>query len=145
MPRFLIRNRICKPACRISRSGNALSWSACAEFCSRQSFMRVCPLTAGKPSAPSTSKQSAYGVARHCPHLSTWRRRSRPEAHGDSAEGWLYRTAVRTGLNELRREMRRSRYESLFGFFGASRKLPTPEDLRAAKEEREKVWLTTPI
>src|SRR5437764_14743629 len=40
---------------------------------------------------------------------------ARPEAHGDKAEGWLYRTAVRTGLNELRREMRRSRYESLFG------------------------------
>src|SRR6266581_4319158 len=31
---------------------------------------RLCPLTAGKPSAPSTSKQSAYGVARHCSHLS---------------------------------------------------------------------------
>jgi DNA-directed RNA polymerase specialized sigma24 family protein len=30
---------------------------------------------------------------------------SRPEAHGDKAEGWLYRAAVRTGLNELRREM----------------------------------------
>ncbi len=62
-----------------------------------------------------------------------------PGAHGEKAEGWLYRTAVRTGLNELRREMRRSRYESLFGFFTSGRKLPTPEDVRAANEEKDKV------
>jgi RNA polymerase sigma-70 factor (ECF subfamily) len=62
-----------------------------------------------------------------------------PKAHGEKAEGWLYRTAVRTGLNELRREMRQSRYENLFGFFNAGRKSPTPEEIRAAQEEREKV------
>jgi RNA polymerase sigma-70 factor (ECF subfamily) len=64
---------------------------------------------------------------------------SRPEAQGDKAEGWLFRTAVRTGLNELRRQMRRSRYETLFGFFDASRKSPSPEDVRVAEEERENV------
>ena len=63
----------------------------------------------------------------------------RPKAHGERAAGWLYRTALRTGFNELRREMRRRRYESLFGFFNASRKSPTPEDVRSAGEEREKV------
>ena len=59
----------------------------------------------------------------------------------------IYRTAVRTGLNELRRETRRSRYESLFGFFtgGQSRKSPTPEEIHAAKEEREKVRLVLSI
>ena len=62
-----------------------------------------------------------------------------PSAHGEKVEGWLYRTAIRTGINELRREMRRSRYETLFGLFGLSRKSPTPEDIRAVNEEREKV------
>src|SRR5437764_5522 len=38
-----------------------------------------------------------------------------PDAHGKGADGWLYRTAVRMALNELRREARRSRRESLFG------------------------------
>src|SRR5438093_1085149 len=29
-----------------------------------------------------------------------------PAAHGEKADGWLYRTAVRMALNELRRELR---------------------------------------
>jgi hypothetical protein len=28
-----------------------------------------------------------------------------PNAHGDGAEGWLYRTAVRGALDELRRQL----------------------------------------
>ena len=66
-----------------------------------------------------------------------------PSAHGDQAEGWLYRTAVRTALNELRRATRRSRYEALFGFIptGKARSAPTPEDVRAANEESENVRL----
>jgi RNA polymerase sigma-70 factor (ECF subfamily) len=51
----------------------------------------------------------------------------------------LYRTAVRMALNELRREARRNRYESLFGLL---RKSPaTPEELHAAHEEQERVRL----
>ena len=66
-----------------------------------------------------------------------------PNAHGDWAEGWLYRTAVRTALNELRRQTRRSRYERLFGFIpsGKARSSPTPEDVRAANEESGNVRL----
>ena len=63
-----------------------------------------------------------------------------PKANGDHAEGWLYRTAVRTGLNELRRETRRARYERLFGFMPSGRAAaPTPEDLRVAKEQSQSV------
>ena len=63
-----------------------------------------------------------------------------PNANGDRAEGWLYRTAVRTGLNELRRETRRSRHERLFGFISSGKaSAPTPEDLRAAKEQSHSV------
>ena len=36
-----------------------------------------------------------------------------PKAQGENAEGWLYRTAIRSGLDELRRQHRRSRYERL--------------------------------
>src|ERR1043166_1442305 len=42
--------------------------------------------------------------------LKLWRTR---RAQGEKAEGWLYRTAVRTALNELRAEARRNRYERL--------------------------------
>jgi DNA-directed RNA polymerase specialized sigma24 family protein len=60
-----------------------------------------------------------------------------PKAQGENAEGWLYRTAVRMGQNELRREMRRNRYESLFGFFRVSP--TTPEELLSGRQEEEKV------
>jgi RNA polymerase sigma-70 factor, ECF subfamily len=59
-----------------------------------------------------------------------------PKAHAENPEAWLYRTAVRMGLDELRSQMRRLRYESLLGF---ARATPTPEELHAAAEERERV------
>ncbi len=61
-----------------------------------------------------------------------------PEAQGAKAEGWLYRTAVRIGLDELRRHTRRSRYESLVRFV---RTAPTPEEVRSSQEEHEQVRL----
>lgn len=61
-----------------------------------------------------------------------------PKAQAGNAEGWLYRTAVRIGLNELRSEIRRSRYERVFGLVRGS---PTPEEAHATKEEQEKVRL----
>jgi RNA polymerase sigma-70 factor (ECF subfamily) len=59
-----------------------------------------------------------------------------PQAHSTIAEAWLYRTAVRLGLDELRRQMRRSRYESLLA---RVRGTPTPEDIHSATEERYRV------
>ena len=64
-----------------------------------------------------------------------WRTR---RAHGEQAGGWLYRTAVRTGLNELRRRVRGSRHESLSD---APPGAPTPEEVRAAREQQEHVRL----
>jgi RNA polymerase sigma-70 factor (ECF subfamily) len=58
------------------------------------------------------------------------------QAQGAAAEGWLYRTAVRIGLDELRRKTRRGRYESLVRFVRA---VPTPEDIRSSQEEHEQV------
>jgi len=59
-----------------------------------------------------------------------------PQAQGENSEAWLYRVAVRTGLDELRRETRRTRREGLIRFF---RNSPTPEDIRASKEDQENV------
>jgi RNA polymerase sigma-70 factor (ECF subfamily) len=59
-------------------------------------------------------------------------------AQGEGAEGWLHRTALRAGLDELRRVTRRARYEALVSFFRAT---PTPEEIRSSEEERERVRL----
>jgi RNA polymerase sigma-70 factor (ECF subfamily) len=65
-----------------------------------------------------------------------WKLWRSPEAHGAQAGGWLYRTAVRLGLNELRGRGRRARHESLSDLSAAS---PDPEQARAAAEERRQV------
>lgn len=57
-------------------------------------------------------------------------------AQAGNTAGWLYRVAVRMAIDELRRQARRSRYEHLFQF---ARRTPTPEDIRAAVEERDRV------
>jgi RNA polymerase sigma-70 factor, ECF subfamily len=71
--------------------------------------------------------------------LKFWRT---PAAQGEQAEAWLYRTAVRRGLDELRQRTRRGRYERLLGI---GRKVPTPEDVRSAVEEQEKVRLVLAV
>jgi RNA polymerase sigma-70 factor, ECF subfamily len=65
-----------------------------------------------------------------------WKLWRSPEAHGEGAGGWLYRTAVRMGLNELRGSMRRARHESLAELTAS---VPDPEQARAAAEERRQV------
>jgi RNA polymerase sigma-70 factor, ECF subfamily len=58
------------------------------------------------------------------------------KGESEHAERWLYRAAVRMGLNELRHRMRRDRYERLFSFV---RRPPTPEEALAGQEEQERV------
>jgi RNA polymerase sigma-70 factor (ECF subfamily) len=65
-----------------------------------------------------------------------WKLWRNPRAHGENAGGWVYRTAVRLALNELRRQTRSARYELLSG---PGRQLPTPEEAHAAAEQREQV------
>jgi RNA polymerase sigma-70 factor, ECF subfamily len=64
------------------------------------------------------------------------------QAQGENTAGWLYRVAVRMALDELRREARRNRYEHLLGLV---QKTPTPEDTRAATEERDRVRLVLSV
>lgn len=54
----------------------------------------------------------------------------------EKPEAWLHRAAVRKAIDELRRQARRSRYESLFRFANHT---PTPEELRTTAEEKERV------
>jgi RNA polymerase sigma-70 factor (ECF subfamily) len=58
------------------------------------------------------------------------------KAHGEKGERWLYRAAVQMSLNELRHQMRQSRYERLSSFV---RRSPTPEELLATRQEWERV------
>jgi RNA polymerase sigma-70 factor, ECF subfamily len=62
-----------------------------------------------------------------------WRNR---DAQGENAGGWLYRTAVRLALNDLRGSRRRTKYEQQAP---AGPALPTPEEVHAAGEQREQV------
>lgn len=64
-----------------------------------------------------------------------WKLWRNPQAHGEKAGGWLYRAAVRIGLDELRRQARRERYEWLLGFVQAR----NPEEAHAANEEQAQV------
>jgi RNA polymerase sigma-70 factor (ECF subfamily) len=55
-----------------------------------------------------------------------WKLWRHPKAHGSNAAGWLYRTAIRMSLDELRRQSRREKYERLFSTYQAN---PNPEQL----------------
>ena len=65
--------------------------------------------------------------------LKLWRNRSGQDGN---TEAWLYRVAVRSALDELRREIRRTRYESLVPI---ARKVPTAEEIHSANQEQRKV------
>jgi RNA polymerase sigma-70 factor (ECF subfamily) len=67
-----------------------------------------------------------------------WKLWRTPRAQGENAGGWLYRTAIRMALNELRSDARRNRYESQSGVVDESL---TPEEAHAAAEERAHVRL----
>jgi len=95
----------------------------------RAQYERIARVIASVVRDPSRAEELAVEV-----FLKLWRT---PQAQGESARGWLYRTAVRKGLDELRRRTRRARYEALLGFG----RVLTPEDIRLANEEREQVRL----
>jgi RNA polymerase sigma-70 factor (ECF subfamily) len=97
----------------------------------RSQYERVARVIARVVKDPARAEELAVEV-----FLKFWRS---PGAQGDKAEGWLYRTADRKGLDELRQRTRRDRYERLLGF---GPKVPTPEDVRSAAEERDRVRRT---
>lgn len=100
----------------------------------RAQYERIARVIARVVRDPARAEELAVEV-----FLKLWRN---PQAQGEKAEGWLYRAAVRRGLDELRHRARRSRYERLLGF---ARRVPTPEDVRAATEEQERVRLVLAV
>lgn len=58
------------------------------------------------------------------------------KAQGEQAGAWVYRTAVRLALDELRRSARRSRSEKAADTAAAAL---NPEQIRTADQEREQV------
>lgn len=68
--------------------------------------------------------------------LKLWRKK---QAQTDNLEAWLYRVAIRTGLDELRTRNRRTRYEGLFGLVQAASSPATPEQVHLANENQERV------
>ncbi len=100
----------------------------------RANYGRIARVIARVVRDPARAEELAVEV-----FLKLWRNR---EAQGEKAEGWLYKAAVRKGLDELRRQNRRARYEHLFGFV---RQVPTPEDIRSAADEQEKVRLVLAV
>lgn len=96
----------------------------------RVQYPRIARLIARVVRNPARSEELAVEV-----FLKLWRS---PRAQGDKADGWLYRVAVRKALDELRRQSRRARYESLFGF---AKPAPNPEQTHAANEQQQRVRL----
>ena len=65
-----------------------------------------------------------------------WRLSNTPNAQRENTAGWLYRTATRLALDDLRKQVRREKYERLAWFGRAPR---TPEEVYLEQEEERRV------
>jgi RNA polymerase sigma factor (sigma-70 family) len=65
-----------------------------------------------------------------------WRFCRKPPPTRTNLPGWLYRTAFRAALDQLKMERRRTRYEGLASMFGIVR---TPEQALEQSEEQRRV------
>ena len=95
----------------------------------RAHYRRVARMIARVVRDPARAEELAVEV-----FLKLWRKSS---AQGDHVEGWLYRVALRAGLDELRRQSRRSRYD--VSLIRSTPSPSTPEQLHAAAEQQERV------
>jgi RNA polymerase sigma-70 factor (ECF subfamily) len=68
--------------------------------------------------------------------LKLWRNQ---KAQRENVQGWLYRVAVRAGLDELRRETRRGRYERMLQWVHPRTPAKTPEDIHSVNQKQDKV------
>lgn len=97
----------------------------------RAHYRRVARMIARVVRDPARAEELAVEV-----FLKLWRNSG---AHGEHLEGWLYRVALRAGLDELRRQSRRSRYERLLSLVRSTPPPSTPEQLHSATEQQERV------
>lgn len=94
----------------------------------RMDYVRIAKVIARVVRDPARAEELAAEVF--------WKLSQTPKAQGPNYSGWLYRTATRIGLDELRKQSRREKYERLFGL---PRHTPTPEDLHFENEEQRRV------
>jgi RNA polymerase sigma-70 factor (ECF subfamily) len=97
----------------------------------RAHYRRVARMIARVVRDPARAEELAVEV-----FLKLWRNSS---AQGEHLEGWLYRVALRAGLDELRCQSRRSRYEHLLSLVRPTPPPSTPEQLHSATEQQERV------
>jgi RNA polymerase sigma-70 factor, ECF subfamily len=97
----------------------------------RTHYRRVARMIVRVVRDPARAEELAVEV-----FLKLWRNSS---AQGEHLEGWLYRVALRAGLDELRRQSRRSRYERLLSLVRPTPPPSTPEQLHSATEQQERV------
>ena len=97
----------------------------------RAHYPRITRVIARVVKDPARAEELAVDV-----FVRLWRE---PKAHGGQTPGWLYRTAVRHGLDDLRRVTRRARYEPLLRLAGGG---SSPEEAAAAGQEHGRVRLT---
>jgi RNA polymerase sigma-70 factor (ECF subfamily) len=101
----------------------------------RVHYERIARVIARVVGDPGRAEELAVEVL-----LKLWRN---PAAHGEKAGGWLYRSAVRVALDELRKQARRARYERFIPFALPPHAfaLPprNPEEAHAASEEQTQV------
>ena len=56
--------------------------------------------------------------------------------HNESPAGWLYRVAIRKGLDELRRQRRHEKYRPFLSLLGIA---PSPEQIHSATQDQQQV------
>lgn len=95
-------------------------------------YERIARVIAGIIRDPARAEELAVEV------FLKWERSGGARAEG--AEGWLYRTAVRVALNELRRGNLRNRYERMLAFLTRGQSgSATPGEIYEAEEEQRRV------
>jgi RNA polymerase sigma-70 factor (ECF subfamily) len=98
----------------------------------RANYARIARVIARVIRDPARAEELAVEV------LLKWSRgaKARDQNTDENIEAWLYRVAVRTGLNELRQRARRNTRERLFSW---RPKTPTPEETYEAEEVQRRV------
>ena len=94
----------------------------------RTQYPRIARVIARVIGDPARAEELAVEV-----FLKLWRS---PEVQNQKPDAWLYRVAVRSGIDELRRRARRLHYESFLKLAPAS---PTPEEIHSTNEEQRRV------
>jgi RNA polymerase sigma-70 factor (ECF subfamily) len=124
------RRYIVDAPCQVSGASKDQEIPSDIETVFRAQYERIVHVITRVVRDPARAEELAVEV-----FLKLWSDR---ETHGEKTNGWLYRVALRMGLDELRRQTRKARYEQLLGFgFGVR----TPEEIRATTEEQERVRL----